>query len=370
MRQPGKSRPLVAGVLVLAMVVSLTGMLVAAGTSLRIASPRSGARVSGVISVQASVKTDERVSYVILGIDQDRPQSSNYAPYTFQIDTRELTDGPHRIFVEAYDRYGLVGSSSVVTIYVRNGSSSATQVKKQPATQVATAKPSAPSVKIAKAPSGPPIRAAASSAASARTTASPADVEAAAAVAPMMSGRGPLPAPTHAAADTAIAATRPGAARTPARLGVASGPLGSAPPMPQIASATPRGTARSHTLVLNGKAVEFDVAPEIVGGRMQVAFRSMFESAGGKVSWDARSKTAKSVKGALEVQVPIGGRIAQVNGRAVDMGAAASITKGRTIIPVRFFGEAVGAHVSWDAATQTAILRTPERMIAERPTED
>jgi len=140
--------------------------------------------------------------------------------------------------------------------------------------------------------------------------------------------------------------------------------------MPQIASATPRGTARSHTLVLNGKAVEFDVAPEIVGGRMQVAFRSMFESAGGKVTWDARSKTAKSVKGALEVQVPIGGRIALVNGRDVDMGAAASITKGRTIIPVRFFGEAVGAHVSWDAATQTAILRTPERMIAERPTED
>jgi len=281
------------------------------------------------------------------------------------MDTRELTDGPHRIFVEAYDRYGLVGSSSVVTLYVKNGSS-ALQVKKQPATQVATAKPPAPSVNVAKAPSGPPVRAAASSAASARTTASPADVEAAAAVAPMMSGRGPLPAPTHAAANTAIAATRPGAASAPARPGVASGPIGSAPPMPQLASATPRGTARSHTVVLNGRAVEFDVAPQVVGGRMRVAFRSVFESDGGKVTWDARSKTAKSIKGALEVQVPIGRRIAQVNGRDVDMGAAASITKGRTIIPVRFFGDAVGAHVSWDAATQTAMLRTPERTIAER----
>ena len=354
MRQTATSRPLVAGVLVLAMVVSLTGMLVAAGTSIRIASPSSGARVSGIISIQASVRTDERVSYVILGIDQDRPQSSNSAPYTFEMDTRELTDGPHRVFVEAYDRYGLVGSSSAM------------QVKKQPATQVATAKPPAPSVKTAKAPSGPPVRAAASSAAGARTTASPADVEAAAAVAPMMSGRGPVPAPTHAAADTTIAATRPGTASAPARPGVASGPVGSAPPMPQIASASPRGTTRSHTVVLNGQAVEFDVAPRIVDGRMHVAFRSMFENEGGKVTWDARTKTAMSVKGALEVQVPIGTRIARVNGRDVDMGVAASITKGRTIIPVRFFGQTVGANVSWDAATQTAMLRTAERTIAER----
>lgn len=365
MRQPGRSRPLVAGVLVLAMVVSLTGMLVAAGTSIRIASPTSGARVSGVISIQASVRTDERVSYVILGIDQDRPQSSNSAPYTFQLDTRELTDGQHRIFVEAYDRYGLVGSSSIVTIHVKNGSSMQ-QVKKQPATQIATAKPVAPPAKVAKAPAAPPVRAAASSAAGARTTASPADVEAAAAVAPMMSGRGPLPAPTHSAADTTIAAGHSAAASAPARHAVASGPIGSAPPVPQIATATPRGTARSHTVVLNGRAVEFDVTPQVVDGRMRVAFRSVFESDGGKVTWDARSKTATSVKGALEVQVPIGNRIAQINGRDVDMGAAASITKGRTIIPVRFFGEAVGAHVSWDAATQTALLRTSERTIAER----
>ena len=139
--------------------------------------------------------------------------------------------------------------------------------------------------------------------------------------------------------------------------------------MPQIASATPRGTVRSHTVVLNGQAVEFDVAPQIINARRHVASRSMFESEGSKGTWDARSKTAMSVKGALEVQVPIGTRIARVNGRDVDMGAAASITKGRTIIPVRFFGEAVGANVSWDAATQTAMLRTAERTIAERPHE-
>jgi len=74
-------RPLIAGLLVLAMVVSLTGLLGAAGTTIRIASPKAGARVSGIIAIQASVRTDEQVSYVILGIDDDRPQSSNSAPF-------------------------------------------------------------------------------------------------------------------------------------------------------------------------------------------------------------------------------------------------------------------------------------------------
>ena len=91
--------------LVLAMVVSVSGLLGATGTSISITSPIAGASVKGTITVQASVRTDDRISYVILGVDQDRPQSSNSAPFSFALDTRELTDGPHRLYVEAYDRY-------------------------------------------------------------------------------------------------------------------------------------------------------------------------------------------------------------------------------------------------------------------------
>jgi hypothetical protein len=123
-------------------------------------------------------------------------------------------------------------------------------------------------------------------------------------------------------------------------------------------------------VVLNGRAVEFDVAPRIVDGHMQVPFRSLFESQGARVSWDPKTKTAQSVKGALTVEVPIGERMATVNGNAVDMGADASIRKGRTIIPVRFFGEAVGANVQWDGATRTAMVETLDRQIAERPAQD
>ncbi len=365
MRYSGWSRALVAGTLVLAMVVSLTGLLGAAGTSIRIVSPSAGAKVSGVISIQASIRTDERISYVILGVDEDRPQSSNSAPYTFQLDTRELADGPHRIFVEAYDRYGLVGSSSATKIHVKNGSTSPTQVKKQPTTQVAAKPPSSPVTKTAKAPAAPPVRVAASGAAGVGIGTGPAS-KAEAAVSPMISARGPVPAPTRTAAETVIAATRPGSAAAPVRGGVASGPMGSAPPVPQIASSSVAANVHGHTVVLNGRVVEFDVAPRILKGRLHVAFRSVFESEGATVTWDARTKTARSMKGALQVEVPIGERVARVNGLDVDMGAAASITKGRTIVPIRFFAGAVGAAVYWDGVTRTALVRTTERRIAER----
>jgi hypothetical protein len=135
--------------------------------------------------------------------------------------------------------------------------------------------------------------------------------------------------------------------------------------VPQIAAARLRG----HTVLVNGRAVDFDVAPRIVEGRMRVAFRSMFESQGARVSWDSETKTARSVKRALTVEVPIGARVATVNGSRVDMGAKASIRKGRTIIPVRFFADVVGAAVHWDSATRTAMVRTGERQIAKRPAE-
>jgi hypothetical protein len=280
------------------------------------------------------------------------------------LDTRELTEGPHRVFVEAYDRYGLVGSSSVVTIYVKNGSSSYQTVQKKPEVRVVAAPAPKAKVKTAKTPAA---RAAAQSSVRPAPTADNVAVapQLEADASPMMSGRGPLPAPTHSASETTLAATRPGSVNSPTRQSMASGPIGSAPPMPSIAAAPSR--LRTHMVVLNGEAVQFDVAPRIIDGRVHAAFRTMFENQGARVSWDAQTKTARSTKGALTVEVPVGKQVATVNGVSVDMGSRASIVKGRTIVPVRFFAGAIGGSVHWDVATRTALVQTSERMIATRP---
>jgi len=379
MRHLRVSRPLIAGALVLAMALSVTGLLGAAGTSIRIASPRAGATVKEIITIQASVRTDEDVTYVILGMDENRPQSSNHPPFSFQFDTRELSDGPHRVFVEAYDRYGLVGSSAVTTIYVKNGSSSWMRAEAEPKIQVA-AKPAA-SASVAVAPAtqreesakqtirvsaSPPARTAAPASTDIKNVTVPTPMRGGSSVSPMVAGRGPLPAPTHTAAETALATGLTDVVSAPGYTRIASGPIaGSAP-----ALQAPARPVRGHTVVVNGQLLEFDVTPEIVDGRMRVPFRALFESHGSVVSWQAKSRTAVAVKGETTVEVPIGREVANVNGRSMDMGGTATIREDRTIIPVRFFAAAVGAAVHWDSVTRTAMIQTPDRMIAERSPND
>lgn len=357
MPRSGRSHSLVAGILVLAMVGSITGLFGAAGTTIRITSPAPGARVSGHVNIQASVKTTAGVAYVLLAVDDSRPYSTNSTPYVFELDSRTLADGPHRIFVEAYDKYGMLGCSEVITIHVRNGTSSAVQARTQPpATQVA-AKP--------KPGTAARVAAGKSTEERARTLSTAAASPRSSSVSPPAAGRGPTPEPVRTAADTKVSATRPTVPALQAIASTAAEPLTSAPPVPQTAAARTRG----HTVVLNGRPVQFDVASDITNGRMRVGFRAMFEAVGAAVSWVPETRTAKSVQPALEVEVSVGQRVAKVNGRDTDLGMQAVIRDGRTIVPVRFFAAATGSAVHWDGGTRVASVQTRTLAVAERSSE-
>lgn len=345
MRRARASRAPVAVALVAAMVLSITGLLGAPSAKVTVTSPAAGARVSGTVDVRASITGGSGLSYVILGVDDQRPQSSNSAPFAFELDTRTLSDGPHRVFVEAYDRYGLIGTSSAITIHVKNGTAPPVRVETAPKTQVAKA-PTPPSRSSAANSSRPQVESAAQATTEAAETS------------PMVAGRGPTPAPVRSAADSTLAVAGDDNPAATGGRAVASAPVGSAPPQP-----SPR-QVRGHTVVLNGRAVEFDVAPFIVDNRMQAGFRALFESNGARVSWISEHRTARSVQPGLLVEVPVGSRIALVNGQQVEMNTAAMIEKGRTVIPVRFFADATGSIVRWDSSTQTASVESKSRAIA------
>ncbi len=358
MRRSGRSHSLVAGILVFAMVASITGLFGASGTTIRITSPASGARVSGSVDIQASVKTTADVAYVLFGIDGSRPYSTNSTPYVFELDTRTLTDGAHRIFVEAYDKYGMLGSSKVITIHVKNGASSAVQARTQPSgTQVATKPKAGPAVRVAAGHTAKERAKKVTAAAAAPKSGS---------VSPPAAVRGPQPEPVRTASEPRVSATRPAVPASQAIAGAPSEPLATTPSLPERAAARTRG----HTVVLNGRPVQFDVAPAITNGRMRVGFRAMFETAGAVVSWVPETRTARSVQPALEIEVPIGQRIARVNGRETDLGAQAVIRDSRTIVPLRFFVSATGSAVHWDGSTRVATVQTRALAIAERPSEE
>lgn len=331
-------RSKVAAVLIAVMAVSVTGLFGATGASVKITSPKSGARVSGEITVSTSVKASS-VAYLILVVDGERPCVTNSRPYRFNLDTRMLADGPHKISVEAYDSFGMIASSRAITIHVKNGAPR----------QLAAKKSSTPTMQAAARTPATTVRAPARGD-HPRVVAEAADQAATATAAGTMSGRGPLPEPRSVAVNPAHQVRQP---RTPAAV---SYPRAEAAVMSATPTRAPRPMA--HTIMVDGKVVAFDVETQIVDGRLEAGFRALFTAVGGRVLWDAKRKTARSVSPTLVVEVPIGSTTATINGRPVQMVRAATLRKGRTIVPVRFFAEATGAAIDWDGSTKVARLNT------------
>ncbi|MEW9673076.1 stalk domain-containing protein [Ammoniphilus sp. 3BR4] len=106
-------------------------------------------------------------------------------------------------------------------------------------------------------------------------------------------------------------------------------------------------------VVKDGKALSFDVPPQIIKGRTMVPYRVIAESLGGKVDWNATTRTVSVVKGGTTVKLTVGSTAAFTNNTKVTLDSAPVIVKGRTLVPVRFLSETLGLWVSWDGATNT-----------------
>jgi hypothetical protein len=128
-----------------------------------------------------------------------------------------------------------------------------------------------------------------------------------------------------------------------------------------------RITTDNLTIQLDGKNVATDVAPYIdANSRTMVPVRFISEALGAEVGWDANSQTVTVTKGPTVIKLTIGSRQIITNGIATTMDTAAIVKDGRTFVPVRYIAEALGLTVSWDGATKTVFLTTSG--VASTPT--
>ncbi len=116
---------------------------------------------------------------------------------------------------------------------------------------------------------------------------------------------------------------------------------------------------RQINVTVNGQPVAFEATPPMqVQGRVLVPLRGVLEQMGAYVGWDALTQNVSASKGDLALQMRIGSRVAQVNGRDVTLDVPARIIDGSTMVPLRFISEALGANVQWVEATQTVAIDT------------
>jgi len=109
---------------------------------------------------------------------------------------------------------------------------------------------------------------------------------------------------------------------------------------------------------VDGEQVQFDQPPIVVGSRVLVPLRGIFEKMGAFVEWNGATRTVRAVRGTTVVELEIGSRVARVNGSPITLDVPAQIVGGRTLVPLRFISESLGAGVQYDAASRAVIITT------------
>lgn len=112
-------------------------------------------------------------------------------------------------------------------------------------------------------------------------------------------------------------------------------------------------TAQQIRTTVDGGLVTFtDVQPIMMGNRVMVPVRGVFEHMNAHVVWSESNQTVTAHRGSDVIVLPVNSYTATVNGRNVSLDSPAIVRNGRTLVPLRFLSEALGASVEWVASTR------------------
>lgn len=100
---------------------------------------------------------------------------------------------------------------------------------------------------------------------------------------------------------------------------------------------------------IDGKSLEFDVAPRIENGRTLVPFKAIFEALGLNIDWIGEQRIATAYSADMNVSIKIDAAYGNINGELIELDVPAKIVNGRTLVPLKFISEAFGNEVKWDA---------------------
>ncbi|HNX29864.1 MAG TPA: stalk domain-containing protein [Syntrophomonadaceae bacterium] len=113
-------------------------------------------------------------------------------------------------------------------------------------------------------------------------------------------------------------------------------------------------TIGSKVILADGQEVLMDVAPYIDpdASRTMVPIRFVSEALGADVQWQPENNQAKIVLDDQKILLTIGSKTVYVNGTAAETDSPAVIRDSRTFVPLRFISETLGAEVVWNNETR------------------
>jgi len=124
--------------------------------------------------------------------------------------------------------------------------------------------------------------------------------------------------------------------------------------------------AQEPRVEVNGREVDFrDQQPIERAGRVYIPLRGVLDRIGAEtIEWRPDREEVYVASGGREIALQIGSHRARVNNRDVWLDAPPILVGGRTMVPLRFVSESLGASVEWDAASQTAHINSSQARVA------
>lgn len=113
-------------------------------------------------------------------------------------------------------------------------------------------------------------------------------------------------------------------------------------------------SSTSIPVYVNGAKQTYDQPAVIKDGRTLVPIRGISEDLGATVQYNAENKKISIKDSNTTVTLTIGSKTAYINGVKKTLDVPAQVEKSRTIVPLRFVGEAFGAKVSYNSQTRSA----------------
>ena len=113
------------------------------------------------------------------------------------------------------------------------------------------------------------------------------------------------------------------------------------------------------TVMLNGQAMDFDVAPIIQNDRVLVPMRAIFEELHCSVDYtdiDGRQIITAKLNENNSIGLVIGSDEMQIHNKKIKLDTAPIIVNDRTLVPLRAVSEAFDYDVNWDGDTKTVTI--------------
>jgi hypothetical protein len=111
-------------------------------------------------------------------------------------------------------------------------------------------------------------------------------------------------------------------------------------------------------VLINDEELTSEIPPIVRNNRTLVPLRAIFEALGLTVGWDGATKTITGEKDGVKITLTVNSKDAVVNDIPVKLDSPATIVNRRTMVPVRFIAESLGADVKWDQSTKTVLIKS------------